>query len=73
MRGGGGWGGLGGPARLVNLFDGHVIDGVVDGLADAIRRVGGRLRTAQRGALQENLAVTFAVAAVAILAFLLWF
>ena len=56
-------------ASLVNLFDNRVIDGVVDGFAGAIRSLGGRLRGAQRGALQENLTLAFAVAALAILAF----
>ena len=56
-------------ASLVNLFDNRVIDGVVDGFAGAIRSLGGRFRGAQRGALQENLTLAFAVAALAILAF----
>jgi multicomponent Na+:H+ antiporter subunit D len=56
-------------ASLVNLFDNRVIDGVVDGFAGAIRGLGGRFRGAQRGALQENLTLAFAVAALAILAF----
>ncbi|MBI5771858.1 MAG: Na(+)/H(+) antiporter subunit D [Verrucomicrobia bacterium] len=51
-------------ARASAVFDGRVIDGVVDGLASSIRDLGGRLRTAQRGALQENLTVAFGVAAV---------
>ena len=56
-------------ASLVNLFDNRVIDGVVDGFAGAIRGLGGRLRSAQRGALQENLTLAFAVAALVVLAF----
>jgi len=60
-------------AGLVGRFDNGVIDGAVDGLAASVRRAGGRLRFAQRGALQENLTLVFAVAAVALLAFLLWF
>jgi len=60
-------------AGLVGRFDHRVIDGAVDGLAATVRRAGGRLRFAQRGALQENLTLVFAVAAVALIAFLLWF
>jgi len=60
-------------AGLVGLFDNRVIDGAVDGLASAVRGIGGRLRFAQRGALQENLTLVFAVAAILILAFLFFF
>ena len=60
-------------AGLVGLFDNRVIDGAVDGLAAAVRGVGRRLRFAQRGALQENLTLVFAVAAILLLAFLVFF
>jgi multicomponent Na+:H+ antiporter subunit D len=60
-------------AGAVGRFDNRVIDGAVDGLAATVRRAGGRLRLAQRGALQENLTLVFAVVAVALVAFLLWF
>ena len=40
-------------------------------ICSSIRR--GRLRFAQRGALQENLTLVFAVAAILILAFLFFF
>ncbi len=60
-------------ARLVGLFDNRVIDGVVDGFAAGVRRVGGRLRIAQRGALQENLTFVVAVAAVLLVAWFLLF
>ena len=60
-------------AGLVGVFDTRVIDGAVDGLAAAVRDLGGRLRFAQRGALQENLTLVFAVAAILILAFLFFF
>ncbi len=60
-------------AGLVGVFDNRVIDGAVDGLASAVRGLGGRLRFAQRGALQENLTLVFAVAAILILAFLFFF
>jgi hypothetical protein len=45
---------------------------VVDGLADGVRGVGRRLRLAQRGQMQQNLAFAFAVAALLIVAFLLF-
>jgi multicomponent Na+:H+ antiporter subunit D len=60
-------------AGLVGVFDNRVIDGAVDGLASAVRGLGGRLRFAQRGALQENLTLVFAVVAILILAFLFFF
>ncbi len=53
-------------ANLVNRFDNRVIDGAVDGLAAAVRTLGARLRKAQRGALQENLALTVAAAVVVV-------
>ena len=60
-------------ASLVGRFDQRVIDGTVDGLASAVRGLGGRLRFAQRGALQENLTFAFAVAAVLLLGFMVFF
>jgi multicomponent Na+:H+ antiporter subunit D len=60
-------------ARLSAVFDNRVIDGAVDGFASAIRSVGGRLRGAQRGALQESLTVAFGVSAVAVILFALFF
>ena len=60
-------------AGLVNVFDNRVIDGAVDGLAAAVRGLGGRLRFAQRGALQENLTLVFALAALLLLGFLILF
>ena len=57
-------------AGAVGLFDNRVIDGAVDGFASSVRRLGGRLLFAQRGALQENLTLAFAIGAVALLAFL---
>jgi multicomponent Na+:H+ antiporter subunit D len=54
-------------------FDGKVIDGFVDGIAAAVAGVGRRLRGAQRGQMQENLAVAFGVAAVFLIALLIWF
>ena len=48
------------------------IDGMVDGFAQSIRRIGQRLRFAQRGQMQQSLAFAFAVAAILIIAFL-WY
>jgi multicomponent Na+:H+ antiporter subunit D len=59
-------------ARVAGLFDNEVIDGMVDGLAESIRGLGRRLRFAQRGQMQQNLAFAFAVAAILIIAFLLY-
>ncbi len=56
--------GLMGSARSVGEFDNAVIDGAVDGFAGSFRRLGASLRKAQRGALQENLMVAFAIAAL---------
>jgi hypothetical protein len=60
-------------ASLVGRFDNHVIDGAVDGLAAGVRGLAGRLRFAQRGALQENLTLVFALAALLLLGFLIFF
>jgi multicomponent Na+:H+ antiporter subunit D len=60
-------------SRIVGLFDNKVIDGFVDGLAIAVRGVGGRLRFAQRGAMQENLTLVFVTAVVMILVFVFIF
>lgn len=54
--------------RVVDVFDRFGIDGVVDGLAERIRATGQRLRSAQSGAVQANLAISFAVAALVIAA-----
>ena len=59
-------------ARVAGLFDNEVIDGVVDGFAESIRGIGRRLRFAQRGQMQQSLAFAFAVAAILIIAFLLY-
>jgi multicomponent Na+:H+ antiporter subunit D len=56
-------------ARVAGKFDNNIIDGMVDGLAETIRNLGQRLRAAQRGQMQQNLAFAFAVAAVLIVAF----
>lgn len=59
-------------AKIAGLFDNYVIDGVVDGVAKGVRGIGGRLRLAQRAQMQQNLAFAFAVAAVLIVAFILY-
>ena len=59
-------------ARLAGLFDNEVIDGLVDGTAETVRGIGRRLRLAQRGQMQENLALAFGVAAVLIVAFIIY-
>ncbi len=56
-------------AFLAGRFDNTVIDGAVDGLAESVRNLGRRLRLAQRGQMQQNLAFAFAVAALLIVAF----
>ena len=49
-----------GTARLAGRFDNRIIDGAVDGFAQGIRSLGGRLRQAQRGQLQENISLALA-------------
>jgi multicomponent Na+:H+ antiporter subunit D len=58
-------------ARLAGKFDSTFIDGAVDGLAETVRGIGRKLRFAQRGRMQENLAFSFGVAALLIVAFVL--
>jgi len=50
-------------ARVAGWFDNKIIDGAVDGLAESVRGAGRRLRLVQRGPMQQNLAISFAVAA----------
>ncbi len=59
-------------ARVSALFDNKVIDGAVDGIAISVRALGRRLRGLQSGQMQENLAFTFAMAAVLIIVFLIF-
>ena len=54
-------------ARSLGRFDNRVIDGCVDGLAGAVRGFGRGLRRAQRGAVQENLALLFLLVLAVIL------
>jgi multicomponent Na+:H+ antiporter subunit D len=58
-------------SRFASLVDNEVVDGMVNGVATGVRGIGGRLRFAQRGRMQENLTFAFAVAAALIVAFLL--
>lgn len=57
-------------SRIASVFDNQVIDGAVDGLAKSIRRLGDQMRIAQRGAVQENLALVFVVSVILLVAFL---
>jgi len=59
-------------ASLAGWFDNKIIDGAVDGLAYSVRSLGRRLRPAQRGEMRQNLAFAFAVAAILIVAFVLF-
>jgi multicomponent Na+:H+ antiporter subunit D len=59
-------------ARRSGRFDNEVVDGFVDGVARLIRGAGRRLRSAQRGQMQENLAFAFGVAAVLIVVLVLY-
>ena len=60
-------------SRFSGVFDNRVIDGAVDGFANSVRNLGQRLRSAQRGALQENLTVAFGIGAVLVIVFLVFF
>jgi multicomponent Na+:H+ antiporter subunit D len=51
-------------SRFVGLFDQRGIDGVVDGVGNTVKNLGGRMRLAQRGSIQENLTIAFTVATV---------
>lgn len=55
-------------AVFANLFDNRVVDGLVDGFAAAVRSIGARLRTVQRGAVQESLTLAFAALLVLLVA-----
>jgi multicomponent Na+:H+ antiporter subunit D len=57
-------------AHLAGLFDNRAIDGVVDGLAATVGRLGNQLRAVQRGRVQEALTLAFAVVVVLLTA---WF
>jgi multicomponent Na+:H+ antiporter subunit D len=59
-------------ARRIGSFDNNVIDGFVDNVARFIGGIGRRLRFAQRGQMQENLAFAFGAAALLILAFVIY-
>jgi multicomponent Na+:H+ antiporter subunit D len=57
-------------SRTAGLFDNRIIDGVVDGVALTVGRIGNQLRTLQRGSLQENLTLAFAVGIILLFAWL---
>ena len=59
-------------ARVAGLFDNKIIDGAVDGLAESVRGIGRRLRWVQRGQMQQNLAISFAVGAALIVAYVIF-
>jgi multicomponent Na+:H+ antiporter subunit D len=63
--------GLKNSARSASDFDGDFIDGAVDGFANSFRKLGGALRNVQRGSLQQNLLIAFAVATALFLGFIL--
>jgi multicomponent Na+:H+ antiporter subunit D len=58
-------------AQVAAFLDNTAIDGLVDGVGKGICGIGRRLRLAQRGRMQENLAFAFAAAAVLIVAFII--
>lgn len=51
-------------ARFSSWFDWHIIDGIVDGLARAVRALGGQLRLLQSGRMQFVFFQVFALAAL---------
>ena len=63
--------GLKSSARSASDFDNAFIDGAVDGFANSFRKLGGILRFAQRGVMQQNLLIAFAVATALILGFII--
>jgi len=66
----GGLRGLMKTSRFIGRFDNRVVDGLVDGLALAVRGAGGRLRRLQRGSVQESLTLALTVMTVLFLLFL---
>ncbi len=60
-----------GIARNSALFDRQIIDGVVDGLALAVRSLGGKLRHAQTSRVQINILSAVAVVVVLLLCYVL--
>ena len=57
-------------ARSADRVDQGLIDGAVDGLAHTVRGIGGRLRSGQRGRVQESLALSLVAVAVILVVFL---
>ncbi|MDX2111229.1 MAG: Na(+)/H(+) antiporter subunit D [Verrucomicrobiota bacterium] len=60
-------------SRLASLFDNHIIDGAIDQLAVTVGGIGRRLRTVQRGVLQENLLLALGISGVIVLILVLIF
>ncbi|MFZ5427769.1 MAG: Na(+)/H(+) antiporter subunit D [Thermodesulfobacteriota bacterium] len=58
-----------GTAKFWAKFDWHAIDGVVDGIAHAVRGVGGTLRHMQSGRLQYNILYAMSLVAIVIVLF----
>ncbi|MFO1498762.1 MAG: Na(+)/H(+) antiporter subunit D [Verrucomicrobiota bacterium] len=58
-------------SRIAAVFDRQVIDGLVDGLAQSVRGLGNRLRIAQRGAVQESLALGLVISVILLVTILL--
>ena len=58
-------------SQVAALFDQYIIDGLVDGLASLVRRIGQSLRNLQRGPVQESLALAMVVSVVVIVTLLL--
>ena len=59
-------------SRFWSWFDWNVIDGLVDGLARAVRATGGKVRALQSGQIQLSLFYSFALAAVVLVTFILY-
>ena len=59
-------------AREAGWFDNRFIDGFVDGVAETVRGLGRRMRSAQSGQMQQNLAFAFGVAAILIVVLVIY-
>jgi multicomponent Na+:H+ antiporter subunit D len=58
-------------SRFWSWFDWHAIDGIVDGLARAVRGVGGSLRRLQSGQLQYNIFYAVSIVTVLLIAYVM--
>ncbi len=59
-------------AFIINLFDNRVIDRFVDGFSVGVGNISGKLRHAQRGAIQESMTLAFVALVVLLLVVLIW-